>query len=136
MNLDSLEMTVKKNMMAAIRRLALVVVVSMLGFAVVPAATASATPSCYGSSCEGRDPAATNCVNDARTILSRNAVTPAGNWGNLELRYSPSCYTNWTAMTTAAGTTCSSVGVYYTEPSSSGQGERRSLGTYNAPCLS
>jgi hypothetical protein len=187
-NLDSLEMTVKKNMMIIVRRIALVAVISMLGFAVVPAA-ASAAPSCYGSSCEGRDPAATNCVNDAYTILSRNAVTSAGNWGNLELRYSLSCYsnwvrftpwygirawldgisgglvagnpwiwragvanslrgvinssgtlgfgyTNWTAMVTAAGTTCSSVGVYYTEPSSSGQGERRSLGTYNAPCIS
>jgi hypothetical protein len=182
-------MTVKKNTMVAIQRFALVVVISMLGFAVVPAATASAAPSCYGASCEGQNPAATNCVNDARTILSREAVTSAGNWGNLELRYSPSChsnwarftpwhgirawldgisgglvagnpwiwragvsnslrgkisssgnlgfdYTNWTAMITADGTTCSSVGVYYTEPSSSGQGERRSLGTYNAPCIS
>jgi len=184
-----LETTVKKKMTIAIGRLALVAMISVLGFVAVPAATASATPSCYGASCEGRDPSATNCVNDAYTILSRNAVTPAGNWGNLELRYSPSCYsnwvrftpwygirawlggisgglvagnpwiwragvanslrgvigssgtfgfgnTNWTSMTTAAGTTCSSVGVYYTEPSSSGQGERRSLGTYDAPCIS
>lgn len=156
---------------------------------VIPASTASAAPACYGSSCEGLDPAATVCANDAYTILSRNAVTPAGNWGNLELRYSPRCYsnwvrftpwygiraffgslaggivggspwiwragvanslrgvinhsgtfgwgyTNWTAMVTAAGTTCSSVGVYSTAPSSGGGGDRSSLGTYNAPCIS
>lgn len=166
----------------------MVVAITILGVA-VPASTASAASSCYGSSCEGRDPAQTSCVNDAYTILSRDAVTSSGDWGNLELRYSPSChsnwtrftawygiraffgsltgglvggdpwiwrlgvanslrgpigasgtfgagYTNWTAMVTADGTTCSSVGVYSTAPSSSGQGGRESLGTYNAPCIS
>jgi hypothetical protein len=165
-------------------------VVSVVGLVVASASTASASsPSCYGSSCEGLNPATTSCANDAYTILSRDAVTNAGDWGNLELRYSPSCYsnwvrftpwygvrawfdgltgglvggnpwiwrygvanslrgvigssgtfglgyTNWTAMVTAAGTTCSSVAVYSTAPSSSGQGDRNSLGTYNAPCLS
>lgn len=164
---------------------------TLLAFAgvIAPAAPASAAPSCYGSSCEGLNPQSTSCVNDARTLLSRNAVTSSGNWGVLELRYSPSCYsnwvrftpwygirasigailggvvdgspyiwrqgvanslrgrigssgalgwgyTNWTAMVTAAGTTCSSVEVYSTAPSSSGQGTREKLGTYNAPCIS
>jgi len=160
-----------------------------LGFMALPASSASASTSCYGSSCDGLNPATTSCANDAYTIFRHDAVTASGDWGNLELRYSPSCYSNWvrftpwygirawlgaftggevgglpwiwragvanslrgeagqsgafgfgqsswTAMVTAAGTTCSSVGVYDTQPSSSGQGDRDSLGTYNAPCIS
>ena len=80
-------------------RLLLVMMISVLGFAVLPASTASAASSCYGSSCEGLDPATTNCADDAYTLLIREAVTPAGNWGNLELRYSSSCYSNWVRFT-------------------------------------
>lgn len=166
------------------------ILIALLTFTgvVVPATSASAAPSCYGSSCEGRNPQSTNCVNDARTLLSREARTSGSSWGILELRYSPKCYSNWTrftpwgglrgyfnditggqvdgtpyiwrhgvanslrgragslssagsysvwsAMVTAAGTTCSSVKIYSTPPSSSGQGERDELGTYNAPCIS
>ena len=149
----------------------------------------AASPSCKGNSCYKRDPQYTNCVNDARTIQSRVAVTNVGNWGVLEMRYSPYCQSNWarytawcgaaatigsltggltdgyplirqgggpyawvgevnrssparwcqtswTGMVTSAGSTCTAVNLFYTEPSSSGQGGRRSLGTYLAPCIS
>src|SRR5664279_2867420 len=173
-----------KTAMYLARRFAVVVAI-LLGFAVViPASTASAAPSCYGSSCEGLDPAATVCASDAYTILSRDAVTSTGDWGVMDLRYSPRCFSNWvrftpwygaralinnlifglvdgspwiwragvanslrgyiggggtlgwaysdwTAMVTAAGTTCSSVGVYATTPSLGGGGARYSEGTYN-----
>ncbi|MEU1224890.1 DUF2690 domain-containing protein [Streptomyces sp. NPDC005828] len=49
---------------------------------------ASAATSCYGSSCNGLDPAATICQNDAQTVM----------WGEyvaLELRYSPTCRAAW-----------------------------------------
>lgn len=185
MNIDSLETKMKKKTMSSVLSLLMVMVISTLGI-VASASTASAASSCYGSSCEGLNPAATTCVNDAYTIQSHDAITSAGDWGNLELRYSPSChsnwvrftpwygiralfgeilgglvggdpwiwrygvanslrgtigssgefglgYTNWTAMVTADGTTCSSVGVYSTAPSSGGQGSRDSLGTYKRP---
>lgn len=45
-------------------------------------------------------------------------------------------YTNWTSMVTADGVTCSSVSLYETEHTKYGGGERRSLGPYNAPCVS
>lgn len=162
-----------------------------LGSITVSVATAEAAyaPTCHGSSCEGLNPAETNCVDDAQSIMSREASTEAGNFGLLELRYSPQCYSNWvrftpwygarawagnlfanaevgglpwiwrndvanslrgqsghsplyglgvtswTAMTTADGITCSSVELYETEMSQSGEGDRRSLGTYNAPCV-
>lgn len=44
--------------------------------------------------------------------------------------------THWTSMVIADGVTCSSVGLYETAQSNSGQGDRRSLGSYNAPCIS
>lgn len=157
--------------------------------------TVSATgPSCYGSSCDGRDPAKTSCVHDARTLMSRHAhrTSPprTADIGILELRYSPSCHSNWvrftpwtgstawvrdlishasydglpwiwrqgvpnslrgkvghssyfgrvvttwTEMVTADGVTCSSVSLYSTADSTSGQGARDRLGEYNAPCIS
>lgn len=73
------------------------VVMIVLGM-IVPVSTASAA-TCYGNSCEGRDPQNTSCVNDAYTISRMDAITPAGDWGNLEMRYSPSCYTNWVRFT-------------------------------------
>lgn len=156
-----------------------------------PVATASSQLSCYGESCDGKDPAASICTADARTIQSGSAKTESGrDSGLLELRYSPKCHSNWvrftpwhgvrsllgditakaevsgspwiwregvahslrgkigsssdlnisitswTAMVTADGRTCSSVGIYETEFSDRGGSDRRSLGTYNAPCMS
>lgn len=53
---------------------------------------ASAATSCYASSCEGLDPAATICQNDARTVRAN------ADWG-VELRYSPTCRTAWARYT-------------------------------------
>ncbi|MER7533168.1 DUF2690 domain-containing protein [Streptomyces sp. NPDC097704] len=53
---------------------------------------ASAATSCYGSSCEGLDPATTICQNDARTV----------SWSDrfgIELRYSPTCRAAWARVT-------------------------------------
>lgn len=158
---------------------------------VVPstAAEASSSPSCYGQTCDGKDPAATNCTEDNHTIYSKEAIVDGVSYGVVELRYSPSCYANWvrfapwgglrgllgtvtggevsgkpwiwrlgvpnslrgginesspaglsapttwTSMVTAEGTTCWSVQIYYTESSTSGEGGRNVLGTYDAPCV-
>ncbi|MFB7588197.1 DUF2690 domain-containing protein [Streptomyces sp. NPDC056169] len=48
---------------------------------------ASAAESCYAAQCEGKDPAATVCQSDARTVGTTE-------W-NVELRYSPTCRTAW-----------------------------------------
>lgn len=67
------------------------------------AAHASESPSCYSSSCEGVDPATTNCTDDAITLLSRRAEVGTRDWGVLELRYSPSCHSNWARFTPWGG---------------------------------
>lgn len=45
---------------------------------------------CYGDWCSGKDPTATGCANDAITVASTDAGV-----GRLDLRWSPSCKTNW-----------------------------------------
>lgn len=47
-------------------------------------------PSCYGDSCTDLDPNRTTCAADARTIWSKR-----DSYGVLEMRYSPSCFSNW-----------------------------------------
>ena len=58
---------------------------------------------------------------------------PAGNSGPMG---SGGGISYWTGMVTATGTTCFSVEVFYSEPSSSGQGGRHSLGTTSTVCVS
>lgn len=169
-----------------------VVVTALVATTLPMAGQAQAATSCYGTGCTGKNPSATVCASDGRTIMSREVKTGTGeSVGILELRYSPRCYSNWvrftpwsgwrsilanwagnasfvsgdpwiwrkgvanslqgyagssspysysqtvwSKMVTAAGTTCTSVGIYEKLTSSSGQGETIRLGTYNAPCVS
>ncbi|GGS54883.1 DUF2690 domain-containing protein [Actinokineospora fastidiosa] len=56
----------------------------------VPTTAAGITAGCYGDYCSGKDPEAMGCSGDAVTTASARA----GNF-TLELRWSPSCKTNW-----------------------------------------
>lgn len=64
--------------------------------ALTPAAQAV---TCYGDYCSGQDPEATACAADGRTVVS--ARIP-GTYAYVELRWSPTCRTNW-ARTTWSG---------------------------------
>lgn len=55
---------------------------------------------------DGRDPTATGCVNDARTIDSK----AVGGGATIYLRYSPSCRTTWARITGAATRTADRAG--------------------------
>ena len=79
---------------------ALLMVVTGLGAGQVQ--QAQAATACYGSSCTGKNPSATICANDARTIMSRE-VKIRESYGILELRYSPKCYSNWVRFTPWSG---------------------------------
>ncbi|MFE3072593.1 DUF2690 domain-containing protein [Streptomyces sp. NPDC059247] len=67
---------------------------------------ASAATSCSGASCDGLDPAATICQNDARTVRTSS-------WG-VELRYSPTCRAAW-ARKTSGGSLDTSIYVQNTQ---------------------
>ena len=41
------------------------------------------------------NPASTGCAADAITIATRNIASPQALYGTMEVRYSPSCGTNW-----------------------------------------
>ncbi|HEU5122296.1 MAG TPA: DUF2690 domain-containing protein [Candidatus Saccharimonadales bacterium] len=70
-----------------------------IGMIATPTFAGAAASSCYGSSCEGLNPAETNCTEDAYTILSKRAKTESGDYGHHELRYSPKCHSNWVRFT-------------------------------------
>ncbi|MDQ0104448.1 hypothetical protein J2T10_004123 [Paenarthrobacter nicotinovorans] len=85
--------TTKITSIGAILAMLLAVAVSLL----VPSGNAQASPSkagCYAASCTGLDPSKTKCANDAYTGASKEIEG-----GILELRYSPSCKSNWARYT-------------------------------------
>jgi hypothetical protein len=61
---------------------------------VVVAPQAANAVSCYGDYCSGKDPISTGCANDAYTVTS-----VSNNTGILEVRWSPTCKTNWARWT-------------------------------------
>ena len=66
-----------------------------------PSLAVASQPACHGTSCEGLNPSGTNCIEDARTLMSGHATTQltGEDIGLLELRYSPKCHSNWVRFT-------------------------------------
>lgn len=62
----------------------------LAAFEVSSAPAASADVGCYGDYCSGQNPDATKCAADAKTIAVDNIEGAM-----LEVRYSPTCQTNW-----------------------------------------
>ncbi|MCD4850785.1 DUF2690 domain-containing protein [Paenarthrobacter nitroguajacolicus] len=74
-----------------------VMLLAMLVSLLVPIGQAEASPAkadCYAASCTGLDPSKTKCADDAYTGASKELEG-----GILELRYSPSCKSNWARYT-------------------------------------
>lgn len=63
-----------------------------LGLGVAAAAPAAAV-TCYGDYCSGQDPQASGCSADAYTAAYLDF-----SGGRMEVRYSPTCKTNWTRL--------------------------------------
>lgn len=74
--------------------LTLVVAAALGPIAPSQAAAEVGGPDCYAASCKGLDPSTTNCTHDAYTGASQELEG-----GILELRYSPSCRSNWARFT-------------------------------------
>jgi hypothetical protein len=69
-------------------------------FTVAPARPAQAV-SCYGDYCSGKDPQASGCSADARMVAVEGVYGTGGeSW--VELRWSPTCKTNWARVNFAA----------------------------------
>jgi Protein of unknown function (DUF2690) len=69
-----------------------VLLAGALAFAPRAAAALPGGVTCYGDYCSGQDPVATGCYRDAITLAAVQVDTGAG---MLELRWSPTCQTNW-----------------------------------------
>lgn len=67
------------------------------------AAAAAPTVSCSGSGCNNTDPATTGCANNAYTVETQYITFNGQQIGKVELRWSPTCQTNWTRVTKLGG---------------------------------
>lgn len=82
-----------------LKRAAALLATAVLGCsAVVATATPAAAVTCYGDYCSGKDPQATGCASGASTSAVRE-FSQGSTRGVLEVRYSPTCKTNWTRVT-------------------------------------
>ncbi len=76
-------------------------------------------PTCSGNGCNGLDPIATGCARDAITVMPSNGGAVSFRTGTIQLRYSPTCGTNWGRVLSRVGTTLLTVsirrndGLYY-----------------------
>ncbi|MFC6087386.1 DUF2690 domain-containing protein [Sphaerisporangium aureirubrum] len=80
---------------------AAVVAAVACGAALAMPAHATAAVSCYGDFCSGQDPQATGCAADAVTVAT-DKVYAAEIY--LDLRWSPTCKTNWARLRGVSGT--------------------------------
>jgi hypothetical protein len=58
--------------------------------------TPAGRPDLKTKNCDGKDPKDGGCAGDAYTVPG---FTRTHSWGTIELRWSPSCQTNWTRFT-------------------------------------
>lgn len=73
----------------------------LIGFSAVQSAHAAG---CSGTGCDGRDPIQAGCASDAYTAISDYIYNSVGNAvARVDLRYSPSCGTNWARTVSLIG---------------------------------
>lgn len=106
-------MHIKKHLAA----LFLVPIVAVLSPVLLPAASAAPTSApvdvtCWGDYCSGQDPAGTGCANDAYTVASFN-----DDYMSLQVRWSPTCQTNWARLVVYATNCCFTYGSLYARQS-------------------
>ncbi len=78
---------------------------SYMGITTISASTAKPQlprVTCSGDGCNGLDPIATGCANDAITVKTTGGTT-SFRTGTIELRYSPTCGTNWGRVVSSVG---------------------------------
>lgn len=88
--------------------LAAVAVLVTASATMLPAQSAQAAVGCYGDYCSGKDPNATGCGADAKTVAS--TTVDFRTWwgayvdvGTLEVRWSAKCKTNWARLSMFRG---------------------------------
>src|SRR6266566_2975920 len=65
---------------------------------------------CSGNGCNGLDPISTGCARDAITVTTTGGSV-SFRTGTIQLRYSPTCGTNWGRVLSSVGTTLLTVSI-------------------------
>lgn len=86
--------------MRKLRPATCLVILGLMLAAMLSVAPAANAATCYGDYCSGQDPQATGCAADAYSFAS--ARIP-GTWTYIELRWSPSCKTEWARVPNGYG---------------------------------
>jgi Protein of unknown function (DUF2690) len=85
---------------------ALLLIAGMLVLAVLAPAVPVQAAGCSGSGCDGKDPVVMGCSGDAYTVTSADIRSANGQTiGRVDLRWSPSCRTNWGRTVSYVGST-------------------------------
>lgn len=78
------------------RTISAIAAAAFLGLgSIIAASGPAAAATCSGNACTGQDPIATGCANDAITVASIKLPYVVQ---TLDLRWSPTCQTNWARM--------------------------------------
>jgi hypothetical protein len=105
---NSLKQEVVRMIAMRLRSLATMMVTAVLAVLAVAAVLAhpaaanipgNSGVSCFQDGCNYQDAAATGCDADAQTL----GRAPIGNLGYVELRWSPTCQTNWARVVSTSG---------------------------------
>lgn len=81
--------------------MAVIVVAGAVTFVTVATEEPAVAATCWGDWCSGLDPQATGCSSDAYTVA--HALIP-GTTSKIELRWSPTCKTEWARVPASWGT--------------------------------
>ncbi|NJO81708.1 MAG: DUF2690 domain-containing protein [Blastochloris sp.] len=74
-------------------------------FFAIPQSEVIQAAGCSGMGCNGKDPIAMGCANDAYTVTSAEITSNGSTIGRVDLRWSPSCQTNWSRVVSYVGGT-------------------------------
>jgi hypothetical protein len=90
---------------SALRRIlvGLVLAVSATSLPLVTTAEVALAASCSAGGCDYQDPATTGCSTGSYTVVSAGVFSAGVRYGTVELRWSPTCQTNWSRLTINAG---------------------------------
>jgi hypothetical protein len=79
--------------------------VVLAGVAVLPlvAANPAMAATCSGYGCDYQDPVATGCASGSYTVSSAAVSRNGVQYGTVDLRWSPTCQTNWSRVWVGAG---------------------------------
>jgi hypothetical protein len=81
----------------------LVLALAIAGVAVTAAPSPALAATCSSYNCDGKDPVVTGCSSGSYTVTTAPVTWSGRRYDTVELRWSPTCQTNWARVNIDAG---------------------------------